>query len=244
MGRKKGHHAEHVNHERWLVSYADFITLLFAFFVVMYAISDLNSRKAKQVSQSVRFAMHYSGTGGTKEAGVFSGRGSTAANEQPGGQLGTVDQWVRETTAVYEFLTKEMGEDFVSAGEPKRRLDERGVVITLTARTLFEPGSSHPNEKAKRVLEKAAEGARRYHKDLVVSGITARARLPEGNPHRDTIDLQLARLAALERVLTDQLQWPPDRVSISAMTKKTATGAYASPAQVERASKIEIVILR
>ena len=42
---KKKRHEEHENHERWLVSYADFITLLFAFFVVLYATSNQNQEK-------------------------------------------------------------------------------------------------------------------------------------------------------------------------------------------------------
>ena len=49
-------HPEHVNLERWLVSYADFITLLFAFFVVMYAISQSDLAKMKAVSESIRTA--------------------------------------------------------------------------------------------------------------------------------------------------------------------------------------------
>lgn len=52
MARKKKHE-EHVNHERWLVSYADFITLLFAFFVVMYSISSVNDGKYRVLSDSL-----------------------------------------------------------------------------------------------------------------------------------------------------------------------------------------------
>src|SRR5437870_4590958 len=55
---KKKRHAEHVNHERWLVSYADFITLLFAFFVVMFAASNSDQKKAGQVAQAVQGAFH------------------------------------------------------------------------------------------------------------------------------------------------------------------------------------------
>ena len=55
MARKK--HVEHENHERWLVSYADFITLLFAFFVVMFASSQTDKSKAKQVSEAVEKAL-------------------------------------------------------------------------------------------------------------------------------------------------------------------------------------------
>jgi Flagellar motor protein len=52
MARRR-QHEEHVNHERWLVSYADFITLLFAFFVVMYSISSINEGKYKIISQAL-----------------------------------------------------------------------------------------------------------------------------------------------------------------------------------------------
>src|SRR5689334_7666527 len=48
---------EHENHERWLVSYADFITLLFAFFVVLYASSNADKEKTRQVAESVRAAL-------------------------------------------------------------------------------------------------------------------------------------------------------------------------------------------
>jgi chemotaxis protein MotB len=52
MARRR-HQEEHVNHERWLVSYADFITLLFAFFVVMYSISSINEGKYKVISEAL-----------------------------------------------------------------------------------------------------------------------------------------------------------------------------------------------
>src|SRR6266576_1509892 len=60
MARKKKKE-EHVNHERWLVSYADFITLLFAFFVVMYAIAQADLAKFRKVSESLRKAFKVAG---------------------------------------------------------------------------------------------------------------------------------------------------------------------------------------
>jgi len=50
---RRNHHEEHENHERWLVSYADFITLLFAFFVVMYSISSVNEGQYRVLSDSI-----------------------------------------------------------------------------------------------------------------------------------------------------------------------------------------------
>src|SRR6185295_1261708 len=49
---RKHKHPEHVNHERWLVSYADFITLLFAFFVVMFAVSQVDTKKLGHFTES------------------------------------------------------------------------------------------------------------------------------------------------------------------------------------------------
>lgn len=53
MARRRTREDEHENHERWLVSYADFITLLFAFFVVMYALSSVNEGKYRVLSDSM-----------------------------------------------------------------------------------------------------------------------------------------------------------------------------------------------
>ncbi|MDC4226405.1 MAG: hypothetical protein MPW15_19680 [Candidatus Manganitrophus sp.] len=55
---KKKKHEEHENHERWLVSYADFITLLFAFFVVMYSTSSVREGKFRAVADSLNSAFH------------------------------------------------------------------------------------------------------------------------------------------------------------------------------------------
>src|SRR5579863_1573636 len=59
--RRKKKHAEHVNTERWLVSYADFVTLLFAFFVVLYASSQVDKRKVGMLALSIQVAFQQLG---------------------------------------------------------------------------------------------------------------------------------------------------------------------------------------
>src|SRR5687767_15914815 len=76
MARKRKH-PEHVNHERWLISYADFITLLFAFFVVMFAASNTDKKKAGQVAQAVQVAFH--------ELAIFSPSGKMVSLTDEGG---------------------------------------------------------------------------------------------------------------------------------------------------------------
>ena len=63
MARKKKH-PEHVNHERWLISYADFITLLFAFFVVLFSSSQVDKPKVGKIAKSVQVAF--------QDLGIFS----------------------------------------------------------------------------------------------------------------------------------------------------------------------------
>lgn len=58
MSRRRKTEEEHVNHERWLVSYSDFITLLFALFVMLYAISSINEGKYRILSESLMAAFH------------------------------------------------------------------------------------------------------------------------------------------------------------------------------------------
>ncbi|MCG8486032.1 MAG: flagellar motor protein MotD [Chromatiales bacterium] len=60
MARRRKRQQEHVNHERWIVSYADFVTLLFAFFVVMYSVSSVNEGKYRVLSQTLTHAFQES----------------------------------------------------------------------------------------------------------------------------------------------------------------------------------------
>jgi chemotaxis protein MotB len=60
MARRRKRNEEHVNHERWIVSYADFVTLLFAFFVVMYSVSSVNEGKYRVLSQTLTHAFQES----------------------------------------------------------------------------------------------------------------------------------------------------------------------------------------
>lgn len=86
MARKKKHE-EHENHERWLISYADFITLLFAFFVVMYAVSSINEGKYRVLSDALVSAFRSSERSMTPiQVGQVS-----KTTKQPGMITGVVD---------------------------------------------------------------------------------------------------------------------------------------------------------
>lgn len=73
MARKRHEPEEHENAERWMVSWADLMTLLFAVFVVMFAVSRVDNARLIKVAQSIRFALHFEGTGGVGDLPIFDG---------------------------------------------------------------------------------------------------------------------------------------------------------------------------
>jgi chemotaxis protein MotB len=85
---RKPKHEEHENHERWLISYADFITLLFAFFVVMYSVSSVNEGKYRVLSDSLVAAFRSA----DRSLEPIQIGNVSKANKEPGLIKGVVDQ--------------------------------------------------------------------------------------------------------------------------------------------------------
>ena len=142
MARKKPH-AEHENHERWLVSYADFITLLFAFFVVMFASSQTDKAKAKQVSDSVKEALENGGIkatvreilGGTVDD---KGKGNAQMRGPGGAQKQSKEPAVAEVLPSVDYLSKKF-EDEIKQGKLDVHLEARGLGSACARRRSFLP---------------------------------------------------------------------------------------------------------
>ena len=150
LGRKK--QVPHENHERWLVSYADFITLLFAFFVVMFASSQTDKSKARQVSASVTKAFEV-GNSGAAKAAVAKVLGGTvddvgqgnAMMKGPGGSKKSAKREEQEDEVVelipsLKRLTKELAKE-IENGEIDIRMEPRGLVVSLHEKAFFPSGS-------------------------------------------------------------------------------------------------------
>jgi chemotaxis protein MotB len=148
--RKRGG-PEHENHERWLVSYADFITLLFAFFVVMFASSQTDKARAKQVSAAVEKALD-DGRSISVPAAVAKILGGTvddkgqgnAMMKGPGGAQRALKnsppESVIELMPSLERLNKEL-ETEIRDGKLEVRMEPRGLVISLRQSAFFPSGN-------------------------------------------------------------------------------------------------------
>jgi chemotaxis protein MotB len=199
--RKKQHrHEEHENHERWLVSYADFITLLFAFFVVMYSISSLNEGKYRVLSESMVAAFRSSSRAldpiqvgnlarsprNTSEAAVELPMpvqftpiviDNRVVKPRPGldeSGLPTptqLEQAEQQIAALAEEVVEAIQELVANEYITVRR-NKLWLEIELRTSMLFESASAVPSIDAELILRQIARSLREFPNRILVEGFT------------------------------------------------------------------------
>jgi chemotaxis protein MotB len=172
----KKKHEEHENHERWLVSYADFITLLFAFFVVLYATSNSNTEKEKKLEESIRqnFGMAMAvGAGGGSGSGqgaspFFGAFDSLSMPTEFPKRAGPAELQDYVERVLDKTLTKEEKKEAITS----LRHDSMGVRVTLAASTFFPIGSAKMRLPALQALDKVAAVLKQTDLKVLVEGHT------------------------------------------------------------------------
>jgi chemotaxis protein MotB len=203
--RKK--HPEHVNLERWLVSYADFITLLFAFFVIMYAISQADVSKFKKVSASMKAAFSAAGPVGTIDLSGNSGAptanpfesqdvpGGRAVN-LPAGKTLTASDPDPELQNMKELLEESISLELgVSDLSQKMQLlyDSRGLVVRLAAKDFYDVGETVVRQDMQPILDRIGRIVARSTRLVRVEGHTD---LAEAKPEAYPSDWELSSARA------------------------------------------------
>ncbi len=162
--RRRRGEDEHENHERWLVSYADFITLLFAFFVVMYALSSINEGKYRVMSDSISSAFRsIPGLSQSAQVGVNPGTGQPISIALPTKRLPPNPKTDPTQVAKRERL-KNVAQDLNKAlaplvAEGKVTVTEGalGITVDINASVLFAPGDARLDLGAVRALAAVAQ---------------------------------------------------------------------------------------
>jgi len=199
----KKKHEEHANHERWVVSYADFITLLFAFFVVLYAVSEVDKKKMKRVAKAVQFAFHFKGSGGTETPGIFE-----KAGRDPHQIETDMSQYFRSNPDAQRYFTHELPETYKKTGgddDLSYTIDQELVTVEFPAFRLFEPGWERPKPEGVALLDKFAQGLRQFGGKLEI-----RLEVPEMRKV-EQMDLQYRRLARLHYYFCRILNLPDEK---------------------------------
>jgi len=146
---KKMKHPEHINHERWLVSYADFITLLFAFFVVLFASSQSDKQKQLKLSEAMQSAFTPLGTfdAHSKTPPLTDINAATIANTTPAALTpplpATSNETLEETKArLTKLLAEQVAAGRIPPGGMTMRITPDGLVISLHEAGFFPSGSA------------------------------------------------------------------------------------------------------
>jgi chemotaxis protein MotB len=162
--RKKNKVAKAENHERWLLTYADLITLLLVFFIVLYAGSQEDSKKFAILAQGLRSAFNnVSNDGGGGSSAVFLGSGSANA----GGQ----DQQFADFQAIVQAI-KPVVEQRNAADKVDLHQEQDRIVIGLTGDLLFASGSATLRPGAGPILDAVIESLRGKPNEIRVEGHT------------------------------------------------------------------------
>lgn len=164
MAKKK--HEEHENHERWLVSYADFITLLFAFFVVMYSISSVNEGKFRTVSDSIKAALNPIVSPSTTAVPFTIGQ-NKALTVNPTIEVAK-EPAVRRLRQIMRSLKNETQLAIVDLKE----LTNGDIVMTLPDTVLFRSGESALRPEARPFLQAISEVLIELDRHVRVEGHT------------------------------------------------------------------------
>jgi chemotaxis protein MotB len=141
----KRRHEEPENHERWLVSYADFITLLFAFFVVMYAISTLNEGKYRVLSDALLQAFRHDRVVTPQTTGMAPINRTTATPMPQPLRTRVVDPLRREQERRLLDLASKIKEalaPLVKTGQVRLTQLPKGIAVEINASVLFAPAQA------------------------------------------------------------------------------------------------------
>ncbi|MGA2001840.1 MAG: flagellar motor protein MotB [Terriglobales bacterium] len=259
MSRRKKR-AAHANHERWLVSYADFITLLFAFFVVLYASSQVDKRKVGKLAMAIQVAF--------QEMGVFQAsmtkvpidenepmpfsavqaienveRNASVARiaSHPDGMLGSGMENGDLAQLQTELESTLAGE--IARQEIAMRRDPDGLVISLREAGFFESGSAQMKAASQPTFDRIAGLLRERDCRIRIEGHTDN--IPIHNAQfSSNWELSAARAIEVIRLLIVRDGFSPSRLSAAGYAEyhPIASNARGEGRMMNR--RVDIVILR
>ena len=250
---------EHVNHERWLVSYADFITLLFAFFVVLYASSQVDKRKVGKLALSIQVAF--------QELGVFETSSTkiplSDSEAVPFSKVQVVEN-LEHTSDLAHFVQPMKGKlstpqpnmpakqiqaelEKVLAPEIRKHIVDvkarrEGLVVSLREIGFYESGSSAIRASSKDAIDRLAGVLGARTESLRIEGHTDN--VPIHNAHFDSNwELSSGRAADLVKVFILRYRFAPGRLSAAGYAEYRPVSPNDTAEGRARNRRVDIVIL-
>ncbi|HHW15579.1 MAG TPA: flagellar motor protein MotB [Firmicutes bacterium] len=242
------HEEEHEkeNSERWLLTYADLITLLMAFFMVLYAMSQVDLQKLKKLGGSLSAALNTAarsgeilGTGTGKVFGTGTGGFGPAKVEIQRLNLEKVDPEFRAMAVELEQyrISEKLGT------LARLVFDERGMVIQLDNSLLFPEGSATLTPEARRILDQLAVILKDSPNHVRVEGHTDDTPI-HTDRYPSNWQLSTDRAANVIQYWVERCGMPPERLSAAGYGEYRPVAPNDTPAHRALNRRVEVVILR
>lgn len=240
MARKKPVE-EHENLERWLVSYADFITLLFAFFVVMYAISSINEGKYRVLSDAIVQAFNERQTSaqlvelGKPNTGILEGTRAPIGKSTP-----PKNQVAEEMKSIAKDVISAM-DTLVKQGQVRVTQSARGITVEINASLLFASGDATLQPASIEALSAVARVLAETDNPIQVEGHTDNIPIQSAF-YPSNWELSSARASSVVRLLTEQ-GLPPARVVAIGYADNKPLDTNATTEGRARNRRVSVLIL-
>lgn len=257
MSRRK-RSREHVSHDRWLVSYADFITLLFAFFVVLYSSSQVDKRKMGKLALSIQVAF--------QEMGVFDTSNTMIplndSEAIPFSQVQVVENSER-TTDLTRFVQPMKGKLSPSVNEPMKDIEaelqkalapeiaqhvvelkkrKEGLIVSLREIGFYESGSATLRPTAKNAIDRLAAVLKARTESLRIEGHTDNVPIHNGR-FLSNWELSTSRATELIKIFVVHYAFEPRRLSAAGYAEFHPVASNNTPDGRAKNRRVDVVIL-
>ncbi len=255
---------KHANHERWLVSYADFITLLFAVFVTMYAMSQTDKKKVEEVAASLRESFGYSSQAAAGQKGVLhsldvkpipaikpemavipmvskmppAGPRQGGLEKGRGGKGKAEEKEFKEIMSSIEaYLIKHGAQNKVSLS-----MTRRGLMVSLKEAGFFDSGSAVIKPSGYQILNTIIEAMMQYSNPLRIEGHTDNIPIST-TQFPSNWELSVARATNVLRYMLKNYEIEPNSISATGYGEFRPVGENASSEGRAKNRRVDIVLL-
>jgi len=225
-----------MNADRWLVSYADFITLLFAFFVVMFASSRVDKRKMAVMAASFDAYVNKGRTAGHQPPA-----GGAHPEAPPAPAAAAKALTMAELRPVKENLEAKLLEE-VAAGKVEISLQPRGLLLSLKESAFFPPGQDVISPDSHGILGKVATALREIPGQIRLEGHT------DDKPIRSSRfpsnwKLSTARSVSVLKLLTESFGLPAERLCVGGYGEHQPLEANSTEQGRAKNRRVDVVVL-
>lgn len=243
---QKLHLTHRVSHERWLISYADFVTLLFAFFVVLFASGRADQLKQRRVSHAIDSAFQSLGLFAGKPRQTGGADSSMGSNPMPAhvalGEDVLAAAQVRADLKQIEGQMRQLLADKLADSTIAIHMDRDGLVISLREAGFFASGSAIPKAEAVSTIRRIAQALGQSGYDLRIEGHTDNVPIHSAE-FASNWDLSAARATHVARIFLSLGTIEPARISVAGYGEFHPASTNDTPEGRAQNRRVDVVVI-